>query len=302
MSLKITSAVLIAVLITPLSLSAGNGEQLYKMNCAACHQVENRQQPVVGPSLVEVNHLYAKKPKKYLEWCKEPGKKRKDAIQMPSMAHIPDEDLLDILEYIKTATKGKKFKPEKGVKPDPYKLTGEAAKKPRMQRIFMKDTSPASIAVTIDGQQSLCWDTVSCRMRYAWSGGFIDGYAYWKGNGNDLATPVGEIYYRAPGELRAGLVIAGTETAPKYQGYSVAGGLPTFLYQLGPAKVKETILSKDGKLAIRIQVEGSSAEVRYPLGDLAKTDVTHSAGKLDKGMLVLTASEAKDFTLTFNAK
>lgn len=286
----------------PLAVCAGDGEALFKANCMACHQVENREQPVVGPSLVEVNHLYGKKPKAFLQWCKEPGQKRKGAIQMPSMAHLKDAELLAVMEYIKTVTKGKKFKPEKGKKGDPYKVTGDAAKQPRVQRIFMKDASPASIAVTLDGVESLCWDATSCRMRYAWSGGFIDGFDYWKGNGKGLASVKGEVYYRAAGGQVSGLELDGVDVAPRFKGYVIEKGLPTFVYELGDVRVKESVVNAGGKLAIRIRVEGAGGGARYALGGLEKTDFSYSSGKMEDGALVLTRDECRDFTLTFSKK
>lgn len=283
--------------------SAQPGKDLFNMNCMACHQLENKNQPIVGPSLVEINHLYGNKPKEFLEWCKEPGKKRKDAIQMPSMAHVAEADLLAIHKYIQEATKGKKFVPDKKVKVDPYKVTGDAAKQPRLQRIFMKDSSPASMAVTLDGQHSLCWDAVSCRLRYVWTGGFIDGYDYWKGNGKALAAPVGKIYYSAPGpELVSGLQLDGVSGAPSFGGYEMTGGLPTYHYELGGAKVSEEISNKEGKLSIRIRVQGADGGARYALGDLEKTELSYSAGTVDNGSLVLNKEQVADFTLTFSPK
>ena len=38
----------------------------------------------------------------------------------------------------------------------------------RMRRAFMPDSGPASIAVTLPGEQSYCWDAGACRFRYAW--------------------------------------------------------------------------------------------------------------------------------------
>ena len=53
-----------------------------------------------------------------------------------------------------------------------------APQKKRPGAIKMPDASPASIAVALDDTNSLCWDAGTCRLRYAWTGGFIDGFPY----------------------------------------------------------------------------------------------------------------------------
>jgi uncharacterized membrane protein len=51
-----------------------------------------------------------------------------------------------------------------------------------------------------------------------------------------------------------------------------------------------------------VKIKTIDDEVKYPLGDLAKTDFKFSAGKIQNGALVLTAKEAVNFELTFNPK
>lgn len=276
---------------------------LFEQNCMACHQLENKKNPVVGPSMVEIAHLYKGDVAGFVKWCNVPGKKRKDAVQMPSMAHVGKSGLEGIHGWILEATKGKKFVVAKPKRRDRYGVLD--VKGPKLQRIFMKDSSPASIAVTIDGQHSLCWDTVSCRMRYVWMGGFIDGYPYWKGNGNAFAKTIGEIYYRAPMVQASGLVVAGLSNVPVFRGYKMVKGFPVFSYSLGDILVSEAIIDRSGSLVIRVQIEGIKGlkgEVRYPLGDLEGSDFSSSKGKLVDGVLVLTAAEAVDFELVFDVK
>lgn len=295
----------VLVLAANSSFAAPSAKEIFEQNCSACHQLENKKLPIVGPSLVEINHLYKNDVKRFVKWSIAPGKKRKDAIEMPSMAHVGSENLEKIHAWILEATKGKKFSPKKVKGVDAYALNVTESSKPRLQRIFMDGSSPASIAVTIDGQHSLCWDTLSCRMRYVWKGGFIDGFPYWKGNGNAFAKSIGEIYYRAPEKLNSSLANAQNKELPKFKGYKMVGGLPVFHYSLGAHNVSEAILNKDGNLVIQVKIQSDETlqgEVKYPLGDLAKTEFKYSAGKVKDGALVLTAKEAVEFELSFNLK
>jgi cytochrome c551/c552 len=167
-------ASMVLVSMTGCCMAAASAEKVFQQNCMACHQVENKKEPIVGPSLVEIAHIYKKDVAGFVKWCNAPKKKRKDAIEMPSMAHVGNDNLKLVHAWILNETKGKKFVPEKKnekkKKTDPYARTVSEGSQPSLQRIFLADSSPASIAVTIDGQHSLCWDTVSCRMRYAWKG------------------------------------------------------------------------------------------------------------------------------------
>ena len=295
-------ALLMSIAASSQAFAIEPASEIFKKNCSACHQLANEKAPVVGPSLVEINHLYEKDEKKFIDWCVKPGKVRAGAIQMPSMAHLKMEDLAAVHGWIKTVTKGKKFVKPKKKQVDLYKLSLTEAKKPRIQRIFLPDASPASMAITIDGENSLCWDTVSCRLRYAWEGGFIDGYPYWRSNGGQVAKIAGDIYYRAPLDLEASMKVADTSAPPKYKGYKVLNGLPEFHYSIGPVKVSETISNDSGKMVITIKTSGVVGSLTYPLGDMSKCDFTYSKGKLLDGSLVLNSKDASEFEIRFSAK
>ncbi len=296
---KIGSA--ITLFITASSALMASPEKNFKTNCMVCHQLENKVEPIVGPSLVEISHIYKDNLKGYLKWCIEPGKKRKDVIQMPSMAHVGEKDLEAIYHWIMATTKGKKYTPPKETNFDPYMLTGDATKRPRIQRIFLPDTSPASIAVTIDGNHSLCWDTVSCRLRYIWIGGFIDGFPYWKSNGSSVAKLTGKVYYRSLPKLNSGFVSQNDEE-PKFNGYNIIDSLPVFSYSIGSIEVTEAIQNKAGAITLHIKVTNAKSELKYQLGDLSETNLIHSNGRLENGVLILTAKEAASFKLTFQPK
>jgi cytochrome c551/c552 len=297
-------AILMSIAASSQAFAIEEPSEIFKKNCSACHQLANEKKPVVGPSLVEINHLYEKDEKKFIDWCVKPGKVRAGAIQMPSMAHLKKEELAAVHGWIKEATKGKAFVKEvKKKKPvDPYKLSEKEAGEPRIQRIFLPFSSPASVAITLDGEHSLCWDTLSCRLRYVWKGGFIDGYPYWRGNGGQVAKIVGGIYYQAPLGLAASMKLADSSAKPRYEGYKVINGLPEFQYSIGKVKVSEAISNDSGEMVITIKTSGVVGSLTYPLGDLSKCDFSYSKGKLVDGALVLNSKDASEFTIRFSAK
>jgi cytochrome c len=66
-------------------------------NCAACHAV-NRI--LAAPSLVEIYSIYKGNPAGIVTWAENPGKKRPQFAQMPSMAHLGENKLELVADYM----------------------------------------------------------------------------------------------------------------------------------------------------------------------------------------------------------
>jgi len=67
------------------------------INCAACHAVDH---VLAAPSLEEIDSIYKDNPDGIVAWAKNPGKKRPEFAPMPSMAHLGDEKLRLVAEYM----------------------------------------------------------------------------------------------------------------------------------------------------------------------------------------------------------
>lgn len=112
---------------------------------------------------------------------------------------------------------------------------------------------PAAFGVNYGRRLSYCWDTVECRLLYAWSGGFLDMQNYWGdpklGNRQSFGyVPElrGEMFYRATGGNP--VVVNGKAVQhPKYLGYSTKGGVLEFAYKEGNTEIRQSI--KPGKEA-----------------------------------------------------
>lgn len=72
------------------------GKSVFK-NCAACHAFDRI---LAGPSIVEVQEIYAGDIEGIVTWAKNPGKKRDQFAPMPSFAHLGEEKLQLVAEYI----------------------------------------------------------------------------------------------------------------------------------------------------------------------------------------------------------
>ena len=276
-------------ILTPLlalsvafAAAAEDGKLLYEQNCAACHLPD---QMVVGPSLIEISKLYAKKPKEFVEWAIKPQKKRNNVIEMPSMAHLGEEKLLAIREHMLTAAVGLKEKAP--ISKDP--LT-RPARRPEIQRMFLPNVGPAAIAVALPGDLNFCFDAGDCRLRTVWRGDFLDCWAYYKSNGKATAALLGKTLWSLPAD-------EALQKRVKFHGYTVdAAGLPTFEYERDGAQFRETIVADGAGLARRFEVT-TTKPVLLPL-DEATTCATGSIVKDATRQLMLTPAEAKSFTLT----
>lgn len=266
--------------------------ELVKAYCAACHQVDKKG---VGPSFVEIASIYKDNPAGIVLWSSNPGKKRPETIQMPSMAFLGDKKLNQIAQYIIQEAKGKK------------EVEGEVANtiptiiepaRPKVQRVFMPDASPASIAVALPGKLSYCWDATTCRLRYVWKGQFIDPWPVWRGNGNGLATIKGQIIY-STGD--PGPTFRGGKSSPKFLGYRLINGIPEFKYRVGADVISELIipLPDDSGLTQIFSINGTSKSMVLDLPESEKVKYSFSAGSLnDDQNLSLTSSGHQVFSLT----
>lgn len=283
--------VALAAAVLPAAGMAQDGKALFTLHCAACH-LPDRQ--LVGPSLVEVTKLYTGKPAEFLAWCNDPQQKRPGVIQMPPMGHVGEENLLAIHSYILEASKGLEEVKVKGV--DPYYASPSMRKRPQVQRIFMPNAGPAAIAVAVNDDLHYCWDAGECRLRYAWKGDFIDGWSYWRGNGNGLAKIQGQVFLteeQSPLSPKAG-------PPAKFLGYRLQDGLPVFRYRLGTTEITETIMpTADGQALQRtFTATGPALPEKLTLTPAESVTYRSEDGSWDGSVLNLHPDHRSRFSIT----
>ncbi len=174
--------------------------------------------------------------------------------------------------------------------------------RPCVQRAFLPGAGPAAIAVALPGRQNFCWDAGECRLRYAWTGGFIDEEAYFKGKGGDQAVIQGKTWWTAA----AGFPLRPGGQVPKilkFKGYWMREGLPEFRYLVDGVEVREWI-SEGGKgeLKREFQVTGEGP-VSFFQPPVEGVLVSSDAGAFDAGgVLALTREQARKFTIILQPK
>lgn len=276
-----------------------SGEKLASTYCLACHQVDRK---IVGPSFVEIAGIHRNNPQGIVDWAINPGKKRPDAIQMPSMSFLGEEKLKLIADYMLEAAQGKKEVANDSNGDGGNQVPSlEDTVRPRVQRIFMPDAGPAAIAVAMPGTLSYCWDAGNCQLRYAWRGQFIDPWPVWKGNGNGLATVKGQILFKSAPDQSTHLK-SGEDSSlgsRKFLGYRLVDGLPEFRYRVGSVEVTELIkpIPGDSGMTQLFSIHGAGGILRFNLSQGPGVSHKSSAGSIIDGELHVSAGEARSLAI-----
>ncbi len=167
---------------------------------------------------------------------------------------------------------------------------------PLLYRTFMPDCSPAAIAVALTSTHSYCFDAGKCYLRYAWTGGFVDNTAHWKGNGNAFAKVQGTVYFKD--NVTYPLRVGKPDKLPEvsFKGYNLTNRLPTFSYAIGDVEVKETLKSLPNETGLT-RTFTFAKPTQQLLFFVTKTDdgITYksSAGKWQNGTLTIPKGTTK---------
>lgn len=209
----------------------------------------------------------------------------------PSRQQDPDP-----AEAAKKKDVHKEHLPKKAALEHPYEL-----KAPYLYRTFMEDASPAAIAVRLTDNLSYCWDAGSCRLRYAWSGGFIDNTVLWKGHKDANAEILGTIFYRDQSVYPLRIGMPDSIPVVDYKGYRLVDDYPEFHYTVSGTDVYELVLPKeDGNGLVRtFRIPDAGDTVWFVTGAMEESaEFTSSAGEWDTGKLALSPQQAREFTVT----
>jgi azurin len=162
---------------------------------------------------------------------------------------------------------------------DPFYTTPSMRQRPQVRRIFMPEAGPAAIAVAVNDELHYCWDAGECRLRYIWKGDFIDGWSVFMGNGNSLASIEGDVLLREEANPLANL-LSQESAPPKFLGYSLTSGIPSFRWKISDFVIEETIKpTADGK-ALSRSFDIKSQKGKYPITlKFQSTDKLSVSGK-----------------------
>jgi hypothetical protein len=208
---------------------------------------------------------------------------------------------LNIPESRRKEDAAEKTAPEKQaeISPHPYPLIP-----PYLYHVYIEGASPAAIAVHLPNDLSYCWDAGTCRLGFAWHGGFLDMSDLWKGHFDASAKILGDIFFRDNTDYPIRLGENAIVPSVEYKGYRLIERYPEFHYTLNGLDVYELIRPKADSCGLirsfRIPHADRTVWFFTNLWDDA-IEFEFSAGHLKNRKLRLSAIEAREFTITMTS-
>lgn len=163
-----------------------------------------------------------------------------------------------------------------------------------VQRFFMAQSGPASIAVQLPGGYAYCWDAGAGRFRYAWKGTLGDH------PDRTVAKIIGDVYYReedAGFPLRVGPDPTVEPKVIEFKGYTLdAQGVPEFEQTIAGVTVYERVEIKDGRITRRFRTNGTTLWFSVSAENQERFKAT---GPKEGAFYKFTGNAAKEFTVTY---
>jgi plastocyanin len=130
-------------------------------------------------------------------------------------------------------------------------------------RSAVEGSGPASVHVGFANGLSCSFDTKTCLITQAWSGGFLDAAGDWNGRGGGGAKIIGERFYQVADNLPAFRV--GDDTARvAFKGYRLGKtGAPTFHYLVDDMPASLTLAVREQTLLQSISLASGDRTAFY---------------------------------------
>jgi len=178
-------------------------------------------------------------------------------------------------------------------------LNASKRKSPCLYRVYIDGASPAAISVSLTEKSSYCWDVGTCKLRFAWQGGFVDNTALWKGHRDAESLILGNVFYRD--KVSFPLRIKDKNSIPEidYKGYRLVNNYPEFHYTVNGIDVFELIKPKEDESGLlrTFRIPDATTNVWFYFSEEDGVEYQASLGNLSKGSLELNPSQAKEFSI-----
>ena len=216
--------------------------------CITCHDFNGERSTgdLRGPDMTEMS---ARIRNDWLRrWLREPSRLQPGTAMPAFFSEMqPAQAEPTIARLVQVLAGGKSLPLPEGLLTAPQDYRMLVKSEPIVFRTFIADSPSRSIAIGLPGGQSFVFDAENCRLRYAWSGDFLDVQAVWSGRGGGLAKILGARYYTAPDAqpLRLGTADTVPQTV-RFRGYRLVNNAPELHYELDGITVKERITVATG--------------------------------------------------------
>jgi len=282
------------------------------LSCITCHDFKGRRSvgDLRGPDMIE---MHARIRGDWLRrWLRDPGRLQSGTAMPSFFSDMPAAQADAKIELLlRTLASSRDLPLPEGLDAPPKDFKLVAHDEVVVLRTFIGESSHRSIAVGFPGGLSCVFDAEACRLRYVWTGGFLDVEPLWTGRGGGNAKTVGQRIFTAPNSFP--LRVGAADAEPKlvaFKGYQLVksplGAVEAveFRFEMDGTPVKQTLARARG---------GSSLEMRFDLGNLTndvwfaaadseRARVTSPDGDFKNGRLAIRAARPTKFTVRIEPK
>ena len=149
---------------------------------------------------------------------------------------------------------------------------------------------------------SYCWDAGLSKLRFAWSGGFLDNTLLWKGHKDATSTIIGTIFYRD--KVAYPLRINNKKPKVDYKGYRLIDRFPEFHYTVDGLDVYELIKPlASGKGFLRsFKIPKINNSLSFLFDESDGISYQSDVGDLMNGEIIFPSHKAKSFSIIMTEK
>lgn len=171
------------------------------------------------------------------------------------------------------------------------------------------DGLPATISVNYGQSLSFVWDTVECRLLYAWNSGFFDMTNYWgKGSGGSRKgfgyTPriKGNLQYVTSGALPIRVGKSPKPQTPQFKAMKLVAGSPQFIYKLNGAMITEHIVpAEGGTIAVHYTVHHAEDGLQFVFDENHRRRVSSDIGTWKNNTLTIPGADHLHFHINYQS-
>jgi mono/diheme cytochrome c family protein len=269
------------------------------LSCVACHDFHGAPATgeMRGPDLVEMHERI--RDDWFERWMHDPGRIIPGTAMPAFFSGMPEEDAAAMIERVWAGLSAGRNMPLL-TKPvpmvDDYLL--RVKDEPVLFRTFLEGSSSRSIAVGLPGGQNFAFDALYSRLRFAWTGEFLDVRPVWSGRGGGNARVLGERYYTAPDYFPLRFGDPEAEPLVRFRGYELIEQVPRFLYEADGVLVQEKVTAIPGGGLVRSFQLGPVQKDVWFVGETNGEALVRSPqGEFQEGRLRIPGGEAVHFDI-----
>lgn len=272
--------------------------------CINCHDFAGHRSAgdLRGPDMTE---MHARIRTDWLRrWLREPSRLQPGTAMPAFFSDLPAAQAhakMDAL--VRVLAGGKSLPLPDGLLDGPQDYRLVVRDEPVVFRTFIADSSTRSIAVGLPGGVNYVFDAEQCRVRFAWSGEFLDVAKVWTGRGGGPAAAIGKRFFTAPDGHPLRIGNPNAEPVVKFRGYRLVNKFPEFDFEVNGVPVRQRVrkAGTEGGLDWEFEVGQTIETVWFMTREEIPSTFASDIGVLEKGRLRLAAGTRR-FTVMVSTK